>query len=176
MDIDKELQNAQQRVEQGWDRNDVIDIIRRTLSLLNLSTGTLERHLVDWQTKLDEDLLESWVQVRTVGETLYEACQAARQEYPYEVLKKHYTQSRNLKESIDRLNGLIVGSPIEIIRLSKDLTGIVEKLLTMNDRVSDRYPDVGSRESDEWASLLSKEQLMTVLGWIEDNKVLRNES
>lgn len=176
MDIDKELEQAQQRVEKGWDRNDVVDIIRRTISLLNLSTGTLEQHLIDWQSKLDEDLLESWTQIRTVGGTLYEACQAARQDEPYEVLKKHYTQSRTLKEAIERLNGLIVGSPIEIIRLSKDLTAIVEKLLNMNDRVTDRYPDVGSRESDEWASLLSKEQLMQVLGWIEDNRKLRDES
>ena len=176
MDIHKAIQAEHEKNLIGWDRSTVVEIIGRSINLLNESTAAVESHLATWKQKVDHDFDETWDRVASVGLALHAEVQKANSQrvQSYDVLKRHYAESAQLRKAIDEMSNLIIGSPQEIIKLAKDLTTIADKLLSMNDKVAASFPEVGSKESDEYLSYLSAEQAFQVMQWVEEEKERRS--
>ena len=173
MSEDRELNAAQERAELGWNRDTAIETIGRTLTLANRMSQEVETYLATWTYDRDTRVTETWELFTEMAKDWREYCREASREVgpgKYGTMRKYYSQANALLDVGKRLESLLGQNPQTLVKMTKELVTIVEKLMGLQKQVAGLSDERELGRQDELASYLTDEQLVTVLGWIRDNQ------
>lgn len=158
--LDNELKEATERAELGWSADNARNTLAEAMLTIRAATSIARRAVTDMET-LSSNVEQDFIRLRSIASS---SPTSNSQKSPHLSRK----QAGMLVNVCNRL--LKALDVKELVKMSLDLTNQARIFVEMREKIDKRYGEEERQRAEDITRYLTAEQLVWVLGLIEENK------